>query len=454
MKTNITYVTAIGLHAAIGMLIYFNESLAKLYFFAALFYFLYQVTMVSNTRRTFEVLKACAYFVGIEVFMRTTKGSVSYEASKYLVILFVMIGMFYKGISGKGYPYLIYLMFLIPSIFVASTTLSFDANFRTNIAFVLSGPASLGFAALFCYDKKVSSKQLDTILLFILLPLIAHVTYNFFYTPDIKEIITNTSSNTKASGGFGANQVSTVFGLGMFILAVRFFMKSPTLGLKILNIVLFGIMTFRALVTLSRGGVFTAIIGLLAFLGIYYGYINRRKRNELIKLLALFCFGIFSIWLYTSTQTSGMLDKRYSNEDSLGRDKGDISTGRTGLFINEIEGFISSPVFGIGSSRAKDQRIELTGQGVISHNEVSRTLAEHGMFGVIILIILIFKPLYYRSQNKNNIFFYAFLCLWFATINHSGMRIAMPAFMYALALLNVKNEKRPIHRKQLKEPQV
>ena len=50
------------------------------------------------------------------------------------------------------------------------------------------------------------------------------------------------------------------------------------------------------------------------------------------------------------------------------------------------------------------------------------------------------------SLNK---FVYAFICLWFATINHSGMRIAAPAFIYALALLNITNEKPPIHRKQL-----
>lgn len=449
MKTNITYISAIGLHAAIGILIYFNKSFATLYFFVAIFYFLYRVIMVANTKKTFEILKACGYFVGFEVLMRATKGSISYEASKYLVILFMLIGMFYKGISGSAYPYFLYIMFLIPSIFVASTTLSFDANFRTNIAFVLSGPVCLGIAALFCYDKTLSYKQLNTVLLFILFPLLAHLMYNIFYTPNVKEIITNTASNTAASGGFGSNQVATVFGFGMFILAVRFFAKSPTLALKILNLFLFSVITFRALVTLSRGGVFAAIIAFLAFLIMYYGYVNRRKRNELIMLFGLFSFGIFAIWLYSSTQTSGMLDKRYANEDSLGREKADITTGRSDLFINEIEGFISSPIFGIGSSRAKDQRIEDTGQGVISHNEVSRTLAEHGFFGIMILIILIFKPLYFRSQNKSNIYFYAFLALWFATINHSGMRIAAPAFIYALALLNVKHEKRPIHRKRL-----
>ncbi|MEO5990516.1 MAG: O-antigen ligase family protein [Ferruginibacter sp.] len=447
MKTNITYISVIGLHVILGILIYFNESLAKVYFFGALFYFAFRVINVIDEQKNIEVLRACAYFVGFEVFMRATKGSVSYEASKYLVILFMLMGMFYKGISGKAYPYLFYLMFLIPSIFVASTTLSFDANFRTNIAFVLSGPACLGVAALFCYDKKVTSNQLHTVMLYMLLPLIAHVSYNILYTPNIKEIITSTASNTAASGGFGSNQVATVFGFGMFILAVRFFLKSPSLSLKILNISLFSIMTFRALVTLSRGGIFAAIIGLIAFLVVYYGYINRQKRNELIMLFGLFCFGISAIWIYSSTQTSGMLDKRYANEDALGREKKDVSTGRGDLFMNEIDGFVSSPFFGIGSSRAKDQRIEEGGQGVTSHNEISRTLAEHGFLGIIILIILIFKPIYYRSQNKGNVFFYAFLCLWFATINHSSMRIAAPAFIYGLALLNVTNEKPALRRK-------
>ncbi|CDF80020.1 O-antigen ligase like membrane protein [Formosa agariphila KMM 3901] len=435
------------------MLIFFNKPLAKVYFIGAFFYFLIRVIIAADSQKTIEVLKACGYFVGIEVLMRTTGGAISYEASKYLVILFMIIGMFYKGISGHAYPYFFYIMCLVPSIFIASTTLSFDANFRKNIAFVLAGPICLGFVAMFCYDRKVKLKELQAVLLYILLPLIAHASYNFFYTPDVKEIISSTASNTDAAGGFGANQVSTVLGLGMFILAIRFFMKSPNLGLKLFNISLFIIMSFRALVTLSRGGVIGATIALIAFFVLYYGYINRRKRNELIVMVGIFSIGVIVVFLYSSIQTNGMLDKRYANEDALGREKEDVSTGRKGLFIEEIEGFLASPFVGIGSSRVKDQRIENTGEIVISHNEVSRTLAEHGIFGVIILLILIFKPLAYRSQNKGNVFFYAFLCLWFATINHSGMRIAMPAFIYGLALLNVTHEKkRLIPRKQLIEP--
>lgn len=411
---------------------------------------MYRIVMSSDEMKTFEVLKACAYLVGAEVLFRMTRGGISYEAGKYMVILFMLIGMFYKGLSGRGYPYFLYLMLLIPSIFVASTTLSFDANFRTNIAFVLSGPICLGISALFCYDKKVTMKQLNTVLLYTLLPLISHVTYIFFYNPTVREVLSGTGSNRSAAGGWGANQVSTVLGLGMFIVAVRLFTKSPNIFIKILNLGIFGALTFRALVTFSRGGVITAIVAFGCFLIFYYAAVSQKKRNEIVFLTGIFCFSLVGIWAVSSTQTDGLIDLRYANKDHLGREKADITTGRSKLFKEELEGFISNPFLGIGSSRAKDQRIEEEGQGVTSHSEVSRSLAEHGIFGVVILVILIFKPFELRSQNTKNYFFYAFLAFWFATINHSSMRIAAPAFIYGLALLNVKYENNSVHRKQVR----
>ncbi|MDG5492226.1 O-antigen ligase [Psychroserpens sp. SPM9] len=449
MKTNITYISAVVFHMLIGMLVYFNESLAKVYFFCAVVFFLYRIILSPDHLKTFEVLKACAYFVGAEVFLRMTKGSISYEAGKYILILFMFVGMFYKGMSGKGYPYFLYIMLLIPSIFVASTTLSFDANFRTNIAFVLSGPICLGVAALFCYDKKLSINKLHSILLYILLPIITHTIYIFFYNPSVRDVLSGTGSNRAASGGWGANQVSTILGLGMFIVVVRLVTKSPNLGMKLLNIGIFSAITFRAIVTFSRGGVITALITIFAFFVIYYTKISRKRRNELVALFAVFIVSVVATWVLSSKQTDGFIDLRYSNKDHLGREKSDITTGRGELFKDELAGFISNPFFGIGSSRAKDQRIEVEGQGVTSHSEISRVLAEHGIFGVIIIIILIFKPFDLRSNNKRNYFFYAFLCFWFVTINHSSMRIAAPAYIYALALLNVTYEKNTVRREQL-----
>ncbi|MCF1191213.1 O-antigen ligase family protein [Mangrovimonas sp. AS39] len=448
MKSKNTDITAVGLHIGLGLVTYFFKPFAKVYFVTLLIVFGYRIIMASNNQRVFEILKACAYFVGAEVFFRMTKGSISYEASKYLVIVFSLVGMVYKGISGKGYPYFVYILCMIPSIFVASTTLRFDAHFRTNIAFVLSGPVCLGVASLFTFDKRLSLNQFGEILWVMLLPLLTMTSYLFFYNPSIEEVLSSTASNYATSGGFGPNQVATVLGLGMFISAVRFFMYSPTLQTKIFHLLIFGLISYRALVTFSRGGVIAAVITIAAFLYFFYQAVNLRKKGELLFLVAIFFGGVFLTWTISTIETRGYIELRYGNKDALGREKGDITTGRTELFLEEIEGFIESPFFGIGSSRAKDQRKEEEGQGVVSHNEVSRTLAEHGIFGIAMLGILILMPLYYRSSNKRNLFFFSFLAFWFATINHSGMRIAAPAFVYALALLNVTYEKRPLRRQQ------
>jgi len=282
------------------------------------------------------------------------------------------------------------------------------------------------------------------------LPIIAHTAYIYLYTPNLRDVLSSTASNRAASGGWGANQVSAALGLGMFLMAIRLFTKSPGLGLKILNAGILGLISFRAVTTMSRGGVIAAIMAILIFLFYYYRHSRAKRRNEVIAIFGLFCISLVLTWMVSINQTDGLINLRYANKDHLGREKGSLTTGRSELFEGELEGFITNPFFGIGSSRAKDQRIEEDGQGVTSHSELSRTLAEHGMFGVVILLILIFKPLEIRSRNKSNYYFYAFLAFWFLTINHMSMRIAMPAFIYALALLNVTHEKPPLYRKPLK----
>ena len=179
------YLTFVAIHIAMGVILYYNEKLSTIFFLLIMTFFFQKIILVPKEEKTKTVLLACAYFVGIEVLFRITKAGISYEASKYLVVLFMLMGMFFRGISGKGYPYFIYLIALIPSIFVASVTLSFDVNFRTGVTFVLSGPICLGIATLFCYDRKISTKTILDILLYILLPTIALATYLFLYTTSV-----------------------------------------------------------------------------------------------------------------------------------------------------------------------------------------------------------------------------------------------------------------------------
>ncbi|TPV33837.1 O-antigen ligase family protein [Paucihalobacter ruber] len=447
-NTKDKYLQLVLLHIGLGVLIFAFQPLANGFFLLATFYFLLRIILVPPSAKTREILLACAYFTGAEIFFRMTKGGLAYESSKYLVILFMSMGIFYKGVSGKGYPYFIYLILMVPAILVASNTLSWGANFRTNIAFVLSGPVCLGMAALFCYDRKVSVKTLLDVNLYILLPIITTTTYIYLYNPSIKDVLSGTASNAAASGGFGPNQVATILGLGMFAAAIRIFLQSPTVFLKVLNTIILSAMTYRAIVTFSRGGIFAAVIAIVAFLAIYFFQAKARRQGEIIISMGLFFVAILMTWNISSTQTYGLIDKRYANQDALGREKSDLTTGRVQLFLEEVDGFINHPFLGIGASRVKDIRVERDGDHLPSHNELGRLMSEHGFLGIVIILILIIKPLDYRSRNRNNLLFFAFLAFWFATINHSGMRIAAPAFLYALSLINVTNETPALHRKQ------
>jgi len=393
---------------------------------------------------------AAAYVAGAEVFYRMNGAMAFYETGKYSVILFLLIGMFYKGASAKTIPYWIYLLILVPGIIMASVTLDYDVVFRKAIAFNLSGPVCLGISALYCYYKKISSEQFNYVIMMLLMPLIANMAYLYFYTPSIGEaLMSGTNSNYAASGGYGPNQISAVMGMGAFLLATRLFVVKNT-AINIIDIILLALMSYRSLVTFSRGGVITAIVCILAFVIVFYQKQNSNGQAKIFRKLLILLSAIFAMWLFSAIQTNGLLTYRYTNRDSAGRLEDDITTGRSELIETELQGFIDNPILGVGVGKARDFRSEEAGTITASHNEISRLLSEHGLFGLTAVLILIFVPILFWFKFKNNFYFLAFLAFWFLTINHSAMRIALPGFVYGLALLYIVDEKKPpVHRKRL-----
>jgi O-antigen ligase len=110
--------------------------------------------------------------------------------------------------------------------------------------------------------------------------------------------------------------------------------------------------------------------------------------------------------------------------------------------------FLDNPIFGVGVGRNKEIREKETGIVSASHNEITRMLAEHGSLGLADLMILFCTPLFLFLNNRQNIFALSFLAFWLLTINHAAMRLAAPAFVYALSLLKVYTVEEPtVHRK-------
>jgi O-antigen ligase len=200
--------------------------------------------------------------------------------------------------------------------------------------------------------------------------------------------------------------------------------------------------------TFSRGGILTGAGVVLAFLALLYFHSSEYGKLKSKQSLLYFICCVFTVGMLVSFQTGGLIEKRYSNRDHLGRTKRDKITDRKELAKEELNLFIKNPILGIGVGEGDKEREKEIGQKYASHDEITRMLAEHGSLGLLGLLILFITPIWMFFNNKQNIFLVPFFLFWFLTINHSGMRIAAPAFIYALMLLNVSLDD-PFFSKQL-----
>jgi O-antigen ligase len=277
-----------------------------------------------------------------------------------------------------------------------------------------------------------------------MLPVLTMVVYIILYAPALENIVFTTESNQAASGGYSGNQVATILGLGMFLAFIRFLIPYKNNLLNLINIGLLGLLTYRCLLTFSRGGFITAIVMMVVFTVLFINWAPlAKKAKATVKLVGLGVGG-FLLWGTVMAVTGGLIYNRYAGETALGEDK-DITTGRGDIISNELLAFLEDPFLGVGVGMGKFFRIEEEGSSLATHNEVARMLAEHGVLGILALLILLLIPLGFLLSKNRNLLMLPFVAFWFLTINHSAMRVALPGFMYGFALLSVHyaKQKRP-----------
>ena len=431
----ISYTGLVLLHLILGVAIFLYSKLSIPYGLAILSFGVLIILKTHNDKN--QVLYIVAYTVGSEVIMRMTGGFIFYEIAKYSIIVFMIMSIYLSGFSKNSFFIWLFLIALIPGLIIATINLKLNSNIIKTISFNLSGPLCLGICSLYCYQRKVSLPELENILLTILLPIITTVTYMYFYTPNIKDVITGTDSNFTTSGGFGPNQVATIVGLGVFILFTRIVFHSKEKKIFLLNAFLLIIMTFRGIVTFSRGGMICAGVMIVLLILVLFRFTKRKGRIKILWLIGASILLFSFVWSYSSSQTSGLIEKRYANEDAAGRIKESQLSGRENIMEGEYEMFLDHPILGIGIGKARESRLEESGEVVASHNEITRMLAEHGSFGVLAMLILIITPLALYVNNRFHIYLLPLFAFWILTINHAAMRLAAPAFVYALSLLHV-----------------
>jgi O-Antigen ligase len=433
IKTN--YALMILLHIGVSFLVYLFPILSVAYSLISLLGGIYIIVKSKNSNN--EVLQVSAYLVGVEVFLRMTGGNFINEFIKFAIIFFMILGFYFSSFSKKAVVFFIFLILLFPGVYVSIVSSSISNTLKADLFFNLTGPVCLGIASIYCYDRKITLLQLQNIVRTLIYPITAMLTYLFLYNPSVRDVITGTQSNFETSGGFGPNQVSTILGLGMFACFSQIILFSKSKLHVIINIVLLLLMTYRGIVTFSRGGIICGLVIILMLLFALYRHSNSNGKIKINIIIIMTVFFRGAIWIYSVVETNGLIEKRYANKDAVGRIKTDRLGGREILMETELKMFYDNPFFGVGVGKGKEIRKQIIGTNVPTHSEITRMLAEHGLFGILGLCILFFVPFLLHNSNKQHLYFLSFFFFWLLTINHAAIRTAAPAFIYALSLLKV-----------------
>ena len=444
-KEEVVYLYLVALHAFLGFVLFLFPFFSKVYGIAILIFGIYFIIQSKNKQN--EALLMAAYAVSAEIMLRMTGGTFVNEYGKYLVMLFLFLGMLFTGFSRNALVYWLFLFFLVPSVVLSTVTLDITTDVKKAIVFNISGPVCLGISAIYCYKRLLTFQRLLGVVTAFSLPLLCLVTYLYFYTPNIQDVVTGTQSNFETSGGFGPNQVSTILGLGIFIFFVQLMLNSSNGILQIINGGLVLFFAYRGLITFSRGGIYTGVAMILLLLAILYFQANFQTKPKIAGIIVLSFLATLAVWSYSSIKTNGLLDKRYANQDAAGREKKSQLSGREILIESELKMFYENPILGVGVGKNKELRKSQTGIDLATHNEITRMLAEHGTLGIVGLLILLITPLYLFAVDRQNILALSFFVFWLLTINHAAMRLSAPAFIYALSLLKVYREAPAVHRK-------
>ncbi len=428
------YIKLTLLHVCIGSLIAFYPPFSKIY--AALIVVTSIYIVVKNRNENNEVLYAIAYIAGSEVFLRMHHATAFYEFGKYLMLLFTFLGFYYSGLPKIKSPFWIYLIMLVPAVILSFMFIESDV--RKKIFFEILGPFCLGVLALYNYKRKITGAEINKILTLIALPIVACCVYLILNFSNHTHIVIPNGSNFYFSGGFGPNQVGTMFGLGAFIFLLKIVTEPYNRKVFFINVILFCLISYRGLLTFSRGGMVTAVVvGLILILSLN---ISKQGYFRLKRKLGLLTVIMASIFLLTAYQTGNSLYARYSNVELINQDRHLKTRGRYVQVETDFKNFSEHPILGVGAGGSKELRTQKQQIEVSTHSEVTRLLSEHGILGLSCLLILIFCPLQLYRKDFRNFYLLPFFIFWLFSVNHAATRIIAPIFLYTLTLLQVKFE--------------
>lgn len=363
-------------------------------------------------------LYAAGYIAGAELFWRMSRAGVFHEMGKYAIAFVFLCGLVRQGRLRMPAMPLGYIAMLVPGMIM--TLMDFDwATGRRLVSSNVSGPVALAISAAYCSGLRLTRSQLTTFIVAILLPLVTvatHVVLRIATT----EIEWVTESNSATSGGTSPNQVSAMLGLGAFtallcIVMGRGWWRRLMLGALVLWF------AGQAALTFSRTGLYLLVLASVVT-GLMMVRDSAARMRFLVGGAMVALIGYFVLYPMLDRITEGKLTARYSETHLSNR--GDIASA-------DLEIFEDSWLLGTGIGQAKFARAEFGFEGTAAHTEYTRLLAEHGVLGMLAMLLLLgaLAANFFRQQNLGRAVTAGFSVWSLAFMAVSAMRLAAPSLL-------------------------
>ncbi|WP_157967377.1 O-antigen ligase family protein [Paraliobacillus zengyii] len=190
------------------------------------------------------------------------------------------------------------------------------------------------------------------------------------------------------------NQISInafYISVGISILYSTILAKSKKSSKK--EILFLAVLFIALLLTGKRGHLIANVISMMFIAGIYTNIKGGNFMGKMLKvviLLTSLLFAIIIIFPEAASPITRFLEKQ----------DGDITSGRTDLYINALELFSQKPLFGWGTGTFAN----IYGTG--NHNIIFQLLSENGIIGfVTFTVFLLFNFIYTIKKLKNNYYY-------------------------------------------------
>lgn len=390
--------------------------------------------------RSRQVIYTLSYIAGAEVLWRMAEARVFWEYGKYALSLVVVAALIGEWRRAGGRLRAIEPLFLLLALVPAAVMTALDMSPATafdQISFNLSAYAALVLAALYLWARPVDRGAAGNLLLAMLGPIsgvLFLASYSTITQLGIDSFIG--ASSWIRSGDFGANQVANILSLGslagiiLLIILPRARAARLVVALLTIGMVVQGILTF------SRGGLYSFILA-----GLVFGLHLLRTpgaRGRFILLMAAFVALVFgAIYPWLNDLSTGAVAARFQDLDT---------TGRLQLAEADLLAFQDSPLLGVGLGGSTAYHEDVFGEPVGTHTEFTRLLAEHGVFGVVIIVLIVWMLLKGYLVNRPGLAraISAAMAIWSLSIMaHSATRIVAIPFTLALALVAWQLEEEP-----------